>query len=147
MKATGFTIIELMIAVAIIAVLAAVAIPAYTLYITRAKTSEAIGMLAPYQTGISECVQNHGGTDIAGCDANTPGIPNLQDGTYGGVISVTDGVITFRFSSSAGNNLNGGTVSFRPTVNSSGNIIWRCVVDGNIVTINKTPSTAACTTN
>lgn len=147
MKTTGFTIIELMIAVAIIGVLAAIAIPAYSLYIIRSKTAEAIGMLAPYQTGIFECVQNHGGESIIGCNANTPGIPALQNGAYGNVTSVTDGQITFQFTSSAGNQLDGGIVRFTPTVNPSGNIIWNCVIDGTIITANKVPSSSGCTTN
>lgn len=147
MKTTGFTIIELMIAVAIIGVLAAIAIPAYSLYITRSKTAEAIGMLAPYQTGIFECVQNHGGESIIGCDANTPGIPALQNGAYGNVTSVTNGQITFQFTSSAGNELSGGTIRFTPTVNPSGNIIWNCYVDGIIVTTNKVSPSSGCATN
>jgi type IV pilus assembly protein PilA len=123
MKTRGFTIIELMIAVAIIGVLAALAIPSYQFYMVRSKTAEAFKMLAPYQTGIFECVQNHGGTIITGCNAGIQGIPELQSGAFGTVTSVTNGSINYVFSTSAGSELSGGSVSFIPTVNPSGNII------------------------
>lgn len=148
MKTTGFTIIELMIAVAIIGVLAAIAIPAYNSYTVRTRTAEAISMLAPYQTGIIECYENkgaHGASDLVGCSASTSGIPPIQNGTYGDVTQVTDGAIVFKFTSAAGSELSGGVVQFTPSINATNNVIWSCVVDGTIVTPNKTPSTAGCT--
>ncbi len=54
----GFTLIELMIVVAIIGILAAIAIPAYQNYIARAQASEAYSLLSSTKTGISEYIQN-----------------------------------------------------------------------------------------
>lgn len=144
MKTKGFTIIELMIAVAIIGILAAIAIPSYQIYITRSKTTEAIEMLAPYQTGIYECAQNNGGETLNGCNAGTSGIPALQTGKYGNISQVTDGVIQFEFTSAAGEQLSGGYVKFLPSINSTKNVIWRCVIDGVKVTTNIPPSSFAC---
>ena len=146
MKNTGFTIIELMIAVAIIGVLAAIAIPAYSIYITRSKASEAFSMLAPYQTGIIECNVDKGGS-FSGCNAGSPGIPEIQAGKYGSVTSVTDGEVDYQFSAAAGSALESGIVRFLPTINPSGNVIWRCVIDGIIITTAKTPTSFACTTS
>lgn len=66
----GFTLIELMIVVAIIGILAAVAIPAYQDYITRAKLAKVAGFMDPVKTAMADYAQNNGGT------ATIPAIAN-----------------------------------------------------------------------
>ena len=63
----GFTLIELMIVVAIIGILAAIAIPQYQNYVTRAKWQDNISQMASTKLAIAECLQNNSGT-LANCD-------------------------------------------------------------------------------
>ncbi|HOX89735.1 MAG TPA: prepilin-type N-terminal cleavage/methylation domain-containing protein [Burkholderiaceae bacterium] len=65
----GFTLIELMIVVAIIGILAAIAIPQYQDYVTRARWSDNFQTIGSLKAGIAECAQNNNGNFTAPCDS------------------------------------------------------------------------------
>lgn len=70
-KMTGFTLIELMVTVGIVAILAAIAIPAYTNYSTRAKVSEGVNLAQAAQSAVADDWMNNGGANIfAGANLN-----------------------------------------------------------------------------
>jgi len=84
----GFTLIELMIVVAIIGILAAVAIPAYSDYTKKAKLTELVQSTAALKADVEVCIQEND-NDPANCDAGTGGLPTnlFADANAGGAAS------------------------------------------------------------
>ena len=124
MKQKGFTLIELMIVVAIIGILAAVAIPQYQNYVARAQVSEALSLASGAKTAVAEYFNMNG---IFPADNATAGLSDAADisGKYVESVTVADGVITARFSSGAHAKLDGGSMALT-AVDNGGSIGWSC---------------------
>jgi type IV pilus assembly protein PilA len=90
----GFTLIELMIVVAIIGILAAIAIPQYQDYVTRTRWTDAVTQLRSTMTAFGECMQNNGG-DNSLCDSAAElGLPPIAAPVYP-TVSGASGVVTY----------------------------------------------------
>ncbi|MDP1930634.1 MAG: prepilin-type N-terminal cleavage/methylation domain-containing protein [Gammaproteobacteria bacterium] len=109
----GFTLIELMIVVAIIGILAAVALPAYQTYANRARFSELVMAASPYVTAVELAIQSGRVSDLADINAGTGGIPPTSTPTdWVDSVTVTAGTVIATGTAGVG----GHTYTLTPTL-------------------------------
>ena len=121
----GFTLIELMIVIAIIGILAAVALPAYKDYTVRAKASELLVAAGAAKNNISEFIIVNGTYPTAGFQ-----VQNITDGMIESV-SWANGAVQglIRITGDSSDLTERVTIALKPTINNSGGVLWKCTAE------------------
>jgi type IV pilus assembly protein PilA len=128
----GFTLIELMIVVAIIGILAALAIPAFQSYTIRAQVSEGLNIVGPLQSAVAEYNFDKGLFPTDNAEASLQ-IPTNYFGSYVESISVSGPVISIQFGNAANAKIHGEMLTLTAT-RLGGSMTWDCASAGVIST-------------
>lgn len=122
----GFTLIELMIVIAIIGILASLALSTYQTYTVRAQVAEALNMAASTKVVVVDAFNNTGVPPASRADAGLSVAATDTRGTYVAQVNIVDGRIDVMLGNSVHADVFGNVISFTPYQLPGGGIIWRC---------------------
>ncbi len=122
----GFTLIELMIVVAIIGILAAIAIPAYQDYTIRSQVSEGMSLAAAAKSAVAETFLNSGEAPADRTEAGMSALATDTSGKYVTGVEVEDGVITVTYGNEANQQIDTETLTLTPYESVDLSVVWRC---------------------
>jgi len=129
----GFTLIELMIVVAIIGIIAMLATPLYQSYVIRAQVAEGLNLSGPFKTAIAE-FHGQGGAFPANNAEAALNTPASYSSKYVDSISVNGPIISILYGNDANGQINGSTVTIT-AISSQGAFTWDCASGGVISAI------------
>ena len=142
-KQQGFTLIELMIVVAIIGILAAIAIPAYQDYTIRAQVSEGLNLSGGAKAAVTEYFQDRGSMPSDNTEAGLAASGDIV-GKYVSSVAVSNGVIEITYGQDAHQIIDQATLQLTPDTTEPGSVQWDCASAGADIENKHLP--AACRT-
>jgi type IV pilus assembly protein PilA len=128
----GFTLIELMIVVAIIGILAAIAIPAYQDYTIRSQVTEGLTLASDIKAGIAEYLAQTGSWPANLTEVGLGSAATNKESRYVESINVVTGTIQVTYGRDANSKINNATtpggsrLDLQPFVNANGDVVWLC---------------------
>ena len=123
----GFTLIELMIVIAIIGILAAIAIPAYQDYTIRSQATEGLTLAGSVQVAVADYYAQNGSWPTAMTGGGTAlNYTNPPTGNYVSSVSTSGGAITVTYGNKANAALSGSTLSLNVALTTAGDLAWVC---------------------
>jgi len=125
----GFTLIELMIVVAIIGILAAIAIPAYQDYTIRSQVTEGLNLAGAVKAAVAETYADRGAWPADNLEAgivDDTGAAVTPSGKYVTGIQISNGTINITYGGQANQNIAAGILSLVPKTSANDDVIWLC---------------------